>query len=180
MEFTEYGYRIGKTVKNWDICEGNFYGSHWGLTDLYPNCEANLRTLLSSGEDFRAEWDSKKELLSAEVMRINGKLRVVVSAWMDDLWESDDLIYDALWDACKSSDDLAPEVIEAIRDAANDSGIEDHAYSRWEGQCDDYEALMHIVSDLADFADEDCQKYFGELKTLVEEAVREYRAMETD
>ena len=168
MTYENFGYRIGKTVKSWDICEGGCYGSHWGLTDLYPKCEENLRTLMESGEDFRTTWDCKKELLSALVMRIDGKLRVTVSAWTDDLWESDDLIYDALCDATGREECLTEETISAIRDMAYEVGCDDHAEVSQEVPSD-YDALMSIIPNLADAAESECHKWYQALVRIIKD-----------
>lgn len=43
-------------------------GSHWGLTDLYPEKEAALKAALESGEPFDTGWyGSKKEIASGRV-----------------------------------------------------------------------------------------------------------------
>ena len=166
MTYENFGYRIGKTVKNWDICEGRYYGSNWGLTDLYPECEANLRTLMDSGEDFRTVWDCKKELLSALVMRIDGKLRVTVSAWTDDLWESDDLIYDALSDATDREECLTVETLSVIRTLASEAGIDDHAEVS-QMVPDSYDALMCAIPFLADEAEKECGRWYQELVEII-------------
>jgi len=168
MNFTDYNYRIGKTVKNWDICDGADYGSKWGLTDLYPNCEANLRTLLESGEDFCTEWYSKKELLSVVLMRISGKLTASVSAWTDDLWESDDLIYDAVWEATGREECLTEDTVSAIRDTAFEAEIDDHTCVSCDVP-DDYDKLMDTISEMADAADKECNKWYQTLVEIVKE-----------
>ncbi len=44
---------------------------------------------------------------------------------MDDLWDSEDLIYDALWEVTKAENELPEEIIDSIRDAAIDERIDD-------------------------------------------------------
>jgi hypothetical protein len=171
MEHYTYNYRIGYSVEKYDITGGGAYGSHWGLTDLYPKCEKNLKSLLTSGEDFCAEWGSKNELLSATILRVDGKLRVSVCAWMDDLWESDDLIYDAYWEATGQEDTMPDYVIDEIRDQANEVGCDDHASAMWEGDLLPYEALMQTIDHLSFDAKEECDKWYRALVQIVSDRV---------
>ena len=102
------------------------YAAHWGLTDLYEESAAALKAALDSGEDFETEWfGAKKEINYAQVSREDGKITVRVSSHCDDLWDSDDLIYDALWHVSKIEEELPEEIIDSIRDAAIDDGIDD-------------------------------------------------------
>lgn len=102
------------------------YASKWGLTDFYPEAEADLRKALESGEDFETDWfGCKKEIRYARITGDEGRITIEVSAHMDDLWESEDLIYDALWEVSKIEDELPEEIIDSIRDAAI-YDIDDH------------------------------------------------------
>lgn len=99
MNSKQGSYRIGHPITIYDIADGGVYCSKWGLTDLYPHCEKNLRQLIDSQEDFMTEWcGSKKELLSARYSRIDGSFDVQVTAWMDDMYDSYDLISDAIYE----------------------------------------------------------------------------------
>ena len=99
MNSREGSYRIGHPITIYDIADGGVYCSKWGLTDLYDECEKNLRQLIDSQDDFMTEWcGSKKELLSVQYGRIDGSFDVWVRAWMDDLWDSYDLICDAVYE----------------------------------------------------------------------------------
>ena len=168
MECFDYTYRIGKTVPSYEINDGA-YGSNWGLTDLYPESEKNLKSLLVSSENFRATWGSKHELLSAVVMRIDGTFTVNVSAWMDDLWDSDDLIYDALYQSCGDENMvLSDETIEEIRGCLSDE-CDDHAGESFFGTCNSYEELMNIINNLATYAEARLDAYFSELVSVVRE-----------
>ena len=115
-----------------DICDG-MYATHWGLTDFYPKSAAALKLLLASGEDFTTGWfGCKKEIRYARIQRDSkmgddSAIIVDVSSHMDDLWESDDLIYDALWEVSKLEKELPEDIVESIRDAAIDCGIDDRA-----------------------------------------------------
>ena len=98
-------------MKEVDISSGE-YASHYSLTDLYPQSEAKLREALASGEDFDTDWfGCKKEIRYARYIREGNSITVKVSAQMDDLWESDDLVYDALWEACQTEEELPEDFI---------------------------------------------------------------------
>lgn len=114
-------------MKTIDIAEHTGeYASKWGLTDFYPEAEADLRKALESGEDFETDWfGGKKEIRYARITGDQEKITIEVSAHMDDLWEEDDLIYDALWEVSKIEDELPEEIIDSIRDAAI-YDIDDH------------------------------------------------------
>lgn len=113
-------------MKHIDICRG-YYASKWSLTDFYPESEQLIMEVLASGDDFDTGWfGCKKEIHYARYCRENGKITIEVSANMDDLYESDDLICDALWTLYRSEDGLPYEIIDSIRDVAIDCGIDDH------------------------------------------------------
>ena len=112
-------------MKEIDVCNGAYSSNH-GLTDLYPKSEAKLREVIASGEDFTTEWAGcKQELRYAKYTREGDRITVEVSAHMDDLWDSDDLIYDALWTACGVEEELPDSVIASIREGLDDE-IDDH------------------------------------------------------
>lgn len=113
-------------MKQINLTDGE-YASKWRLTDFYPGAEEKLRAALASGEDFDTGWfGCKKEIRYARYTLEAGKLTVQVSSHMDDLWDSNDLIYDALWEFCKPEKELPPEIILSIRNTAIDLGIDDH------------------------------------------------------
>lgn len=114
-------------MKTIDIAEHTGeYASKWGLTDFYPEAEAELKKALESGEDFETDWfGCKKEIRYAKITGDQEEITIEVSAHMDDLWEEDDLIYDALWEVSKIEDELPEEIIDSIRDAAI-YDIDDH------------------------------------------------------
>ena len=102
------------------------YSSKYGLTDLYPESETKLREALASGEDFTTGWTGcRKEIRFVKYTREEGSITIEVSAQMDDLWDSDDLIYDALWAACEVEEELPDDVINSIREALGFE-IDDH------------------------------------------------------
>jgi hypothetical protein len=102
------------------------YSSTYALTDLYPESRAKLQEALASGEDFTTDWTGcKKEIRFAKYTREGDNITVEVSAQMDDLWEGDDLIYDALWEACKVEEELPDALIDRIRESLGFE-IDDH------------------------------------------------------
>lgn len=115
-------------MKTIDIAEkSGEYASKWGLTDFYPEAEAELKKALESREDFETDWfGCKKEIRYAKITGTQEEITIEVSAHMDDLWESDDLIYDALWEVSKIEDELPEEIIDSIRDAAMWDNVDDH------------------------------------------------------
>lgn len=69
------------------------YSSKLGLTDLYPESETKLREAFASAEDFTTGWTGcRKETQHVNYTREEASITIEVSAHMDDLWESDDLI----------------------------------------------------------------------------------------
>ena len=168
MEHYTYNYRIGHSVESYDLDCGA-YGSHWDLTDLYTKSAANLKKLLASGENFRATWGCKKELLSATILRVDNKLQITVSAWMDELWESDGLIYDAYWEATGREEMIPDNVIDEIRDMAYEVGCDDHANATWKGEVLPYDAIMDTISHLSFDATEECDKWYRALVKIVSE-----------
>lgn len=120
-------YERGIVMKTIDIAENTgIYASKWGISDFYEEAEKSLRDVLNSGEDFRTDWfGCKKEIHYAQITREAGIITVSVSCHMDDLWDGDDLIYDALWEVTKSENELPEEIIDSIRDAAMDDNVED-------------------------------------------------------
>ena len=114
-------------MKNIDICCGE-YASKYALTDWYEGSEEILREAMASGDDFDTGWfGCRKEIRYARIVRENGLYTVEVSSHCDDLWDGDDLIYDALWEVSKSEEELPDDIIESIRDTAADCGIDDSA-----------------------------------------------------
>ena len=83
---------------------------------------------LNSGEDFDTGWwGCKKEIRYARIVREDGEITVEVSCCMDDLWDGNDLIYDALWEERHTEEKLPDDIIDSIRDTAIDDGIDDNS-----------------------------------------------------
>ena len=175
MECKVEEYRIGRKILTVDISEGGWYCSHWGLTDLYEKCEKNLRDLLKTGVDFRTEWcGSKKELLSARYRRQDGSVWVDVYQWMDDLWEEQDLVYDAVWTRFHREDiEIPDELMEYILDVATECGVdESFQLSEELGADATYEDCMAAVERLENATDKETSRMFEVLCNIVEDAVK--------
>lgn len=113
-------------MKKIDLEKNSYYAAKYGVSDFYDEAEQKLREAIASGEDFDTGWfGARKEINYARIVRENGAYTITVSAHMDDLWEGDDLIYDALWEVAHSEDELPEDIIYSIRDAAFDCGIDD-------------------------------------------------------
>lgn len=151
------------------------YCSHWGLTDLYEECEKNLRNLLKTGVDFRTEWcGSKKELLSARYLRVDGKVKVEVHQWVDDLWEEGDLMNDALEEKFPGKDiEISDELNDYIIDIVAESDINDNiTLCRELGADATYEDCMTAVGQLADETNKQLTAWYEELCNIIEDAVK--------
>ena len=112
-------------MKEIDISHGT-YSSNYNLTDFYPESEEKLREALASGEDFTTGWiGCKQEIHSVRYSRKENRITIEVSARMDDLWESNDLIYDALWSSCQVEEELPDDFTDSIRECLGDD-IDDH------------------------------------------------------
>lgn len=109
-------------MKYVDICYGE-YAAKWGLTDFYPESEAKLREAIDSGEDFDTYYGCKKEIRYCRITRDDERVIVSVEACMDDLYESDELIYDALWARLHTEEELPEETIEAIQNHCYDLSL---------------------------------------------------------
>lgn len=154
-----------------DISNGGLNCSHWGLTDLYPECEKNLRDLLKTGVDFETEWcSSKKELLSARYRRRDGSVWVDVNEWMDDLWDEGDLIVDALSDLGAELDD---DDFEYVRKIAAELEIDDTIVISEEVGVDaTYEDCMATVENLMSKTESQMNEWYVMLRGIVEDCVK--------
>lgn len=183
-------------VEKIDISCGGCYCSSWGLTDLYEPCEAKLRSLIDSGEDFKTDWcDSKKELLSARYSREGNTFTVEVSAWMDDLWDEYDLIIDAVDEVKENTkyratpedieklesilndwDGAADPFISCVRDEAMDVDIDDHVIVSEEMDASSvtYERIMEVVEKLEDEAQDDLNCFFDRLCWIVLNCLQDF------
>lgn len=155
-----------------ELTEG-LYAAKWGLSDFYPEAEARLREVLASGEDFYTSWGCKKEIRYANLHRDHGSLFLEVQAYMDDLYESDDLIYDALWQRCHTEEELPEDIIQSIRDAAVDCWLDDNTEACATLPADaTFEDICSKLEALEDEAEKGNEGMFEELMDIVEDHVK--------
>lgn len=153
------------------------YASKWGISDFYEEAEKDLREILASGEDFdTGSFGCKKEINYASIKREDGVIEIEVTCCMDDLWEQEDLIYDALSEL-NIEEELPRKIVDSIRDAACDCQLDDHttltvelpgnasyedvvaALDKLEGEAsnnnhDMYKELCEIVKDTVEYMKE--------------------------
>lgn len=156
-------------MKKVNIADGE-YASKWGLTDFYEDSEARLRDLIASGDEFETEWfGCKKEIRYARYKRYDDNFVIEVECHMDDLWESDDLIYDALWSGMHAEEEMPDVIIDGIRDWASDCGIEDCASGSLVLTNPTYEEVVKATEQLED----ECEKANDEAFDRLTECVKE-------
>lgn len=155
-------------MKTTDICSGE-YASKWSLTDFYEPSEQKLKDALNSGEDFDTGWwGCKKEIRYCRIVRENNAVIVQVSAHMDDLWDGDGLIYDALCDETNTEQELPDDIIDSIRDAAIWDGIDDHTEITQELPADaSFEQLTSLIDRLEGYAEAENTAMYGRLRGIV-------------
>lgn len=160
-------------AKQIDLEEDHAYASKWELTDFYDGVGDVLRNAIESGEDFdTGDFGCKEEIRYARVHRERGEFEVEVTAHMDDLWDDGDLIYDALWTVAKSGDELPEDIIDSIRDAAIDSGVDDHTYcNRYLPLDATYETVVETISELEDEAEQTNEELYRILCEIVKDHV---------
>jgi hypothetical protein len=146
------------------------YSSKYGLTDLYPESEAKLREALASGEDFTTGWTGcRKEARYVRYTREGDHITIEVSSEMDDLWESADLIYDALCTACHVEEDLPEDIIDSIREAALGE-IDDHTeVSVVLPASATFEEIMDATAKAENEAEQNNQKMYDRLCEIVKD-----------
>ena len=158
-------------MKEIDITENcGYYASKWGISDFYPEAETSLRQALESGEDFDTGWfGCKKEITYAHIVKAGDEITVSVACHMDDLWDEQDLIHDALWEVAKNDNILPAWIIDSIRDAACDEGLDDHT------QCSltlpgsaTFEEIVATLDKLEAEADDNNTTMYRELCGIVE------------
>lgn len=171
MNMTMKPISIVASVPCYDITDKSIDCSHWGLTDLYPGCEENLRYLLSTGKDFMTEWcSSKKDIASARYCRIDGKVQVCVSRSIDDLWDQTDLIYDAA-EELGINGELTENSIDTIRDAAFEIGIDDNDSASYTF---DHEPTWEEIMDCVDDLSGGTERHLNEGYEILKDIVREF------
>lgn len=157
-------------MKHIEISDG-YYASCWGLTDFYPKAEENLKSAIEQTDDFSTEWfGCKKEIRCAKYQRYGNAFIINVTAHMDDLWDGDDLIYDALWDVTKSEEELPQEIIDSIRFAIADEAWIDDSTTISEtipSSEATFERVVEITEQLESEAEENNAKMFSEICSIV-------------
>lgn len=156
-------------MKEIDISYGAHSSNH-GLTDLYPESESKLREALASDEDFTTGWTGcKQEIRYVKYTREGKSITIEVSAHMDDLWDSNDLIYDALLWACQVDEELPDEFINSVRECLGDD-IDDHTeITMVLPSSVTFERIMELTGTLEDEAERNNQRMFDSLCDIVKE-----------
>lgn len=159
-------------MKTIDLCGGG-YASKWGLTDWYEESEKILREAIASEEDFDTGWfGCKKEIHYARIIRKDGLFTVTASSHSDDLWDGDDLIYDALWEVSRLEEELPDDIIESIRDAAIDCGIDDNAEETESlPSTATFEQISDLIGKLEVIAEVRTHEYYRRLCDIVKDHV---------
>ena len=159
-------------IKTIEITDGD-YAAHWGLTDLYEDSKARLIEALNYDGEFTTGWfGCKKEIEYAKVERLGGKLIVNVACHMDDLFDSDDLIYDALWTVTGKEYELPEDIIDSIRDYVVDNGIEDCTVLFEQLRPDaSFDNVVSCICRLADKANANNGRMYKELCNCVRDHV---------
>lgn len=154
------------------------YGSHWGVSDLYPEVERNLSALIANGHAFETgPIASKKELVSWSVRRElrNGPIHIFLDAWMDD---PEDLIYDAVAELCAKKEISAPlefarEIEQSILDAFGECcTTEVHVQAAADGE-DGLSQILSVVSELYTKATDQLEEYFQCMVAIVKDHINQ-------
>lgn len=166
-------------MKDIDICYG-LYAAKWGLTDFYEESEKKLKDALASGEDFDTGWwGCSKEIRSARIVRDDEDVTVEVSCNMDDLFDGDALIYDALWEECHTEEELPDEIIDSIRDAAIDDGIDDSTVMSDTLPSDaSFDDIVAKIDRLEEWAEAKNTEMYGKLRAIVKAHVEYMNSQE--
>ena len=169
-------------MKEIDICYG-YYASKWSIADFYEESEEKLKNALESGEDFDTGWfGCKKEIRYASIERCGENFRIKVIAQLDDLWDSDDLIYDALWTVAKSEEELPEEIIDSIRDACLYDCLEDYSTcSKTIPSAEaTFERVVEIMEELENEVEKNNEKMFNRLCSIVEDHLIYLKSLEEE
>ena len=134
----------------------------WGLTDLYPEDEAILRTAITNKQVFDTRWAGcKKEIRSFRMISDGNVLTIMASAEMDDF---DDLIYDAM----DTEEELTEEQIEMLHDFWYDSPeVTTETESETTIELTTYDAAMEALAKLEDENEKHLNRCFEVVKEWV-------------
>lgn len=102
-------------------------GSHWGLSDWYPENEVALAAVLAEGVPFDTGWySSKKEIASARIYSLDGKI-VRAEASVSDDFDTPGR------GSVTASEATIAAVAEAVAQAWEDAEIDRDANQTFEG-----------------------------------------------
>lgn len=155
--------------KSIDIDYG-IYAAKWSLTDFYEESKDKLISAIASGKPFETSWGCSKEIRYAAILKRNTDCIITVDCHMDDLWESDDLIYDALWERCQAEEELPEDILESIREEAADRGLNDTAIAQRVLPANaTFEDICNAITEMEDECEAQNSSMFNTLKDIVEE-----------
>jgi hypothetical protein len=97
-------------------------GSHCGITDLYDDFEERIKAAWKQG-DFYASWDSKKELLHANITKVGGAVTISVNQSCD---EGIELITDTMGELGYPGEDTK------AREILDDESFPRYVLAHWE------------------------------------------------
>ena len=146
------------------------YAASWGLTGFYDDCYETFKKAIEAPDDFEADWGCKKEIDYCNVRREGGQITVSVTAWMDDIWEQYDLIYDALAEIGHEEYEFSDEAIDSIIEWAIDAGLEEYSTCTEEIPASaDIDEICKTIDRLENEAGKNNREMFKQLCAVVEE-----------
>ena len=155
-----------------DISTGE-YAAHHSLTDLYDDCKDALAKALASGKDFHTEWGCKKEINYCDIVkRSDGWVTISVTCNMDDLTDSDDLVFDAAADLNIGEEKLTDEVLSQIRDGIFYDGLGDSTSRTTVVQTSSIDDVIKEIDRLENEAMDVNNHMYERLKDIVFHAVQ--------
>ena len=139
---------INREPKETRISTGE-YAAQWSLSDFYPECEAKLQALLDAPEDFITDrFGCKKEIHYAQISRINNKLTVWVSCYMDP---PEEIVWSEL-DERFPEDGAPDDLLESLTNLAYecDNYVDEEREMPIDSTLEDIKNVLDILEDLAD------------------------------
>lgn len=161
-------------IKEIKLCDGE-YASKWTLTDFYAEAEAALSAAIASGGNFETSFRCQKEARYCRITRNMeaDELWIEVTAYMDDLYDTADLIYDVIEDDVELSDDI----IDSIQSAAYCSDIDDHAtLDMLLSAKASYSDVVEAIELLEVEAEEALQSMFCRLSDIVDDFIKDMKS----
>lgn len=156
--------------------ELNFWAK-WDLTDFDNESKKAFYDAVKSGEDFIADYECLKEAHSAFVYRDVNGVHVTVTVFMDDLEESDDLIYDALYE-CGLDDEeheIPDNFFDYVREEIGFYDISDRVVN-WEilPQSASFNDICAAINRCETSAEEECDTMFIRLCNIVKQCYSDF------